>query len=133
MVVLHQPADPGGHLVAPEAPPEGPEHEVLDGGHGGDEAEVLVDHHDAGGERVGGARRTERAVVEAHGAGVGGVHAEDHVAERRLPRPVLAQQAVHFPRAHRQRDVVESGDRPEPLRDAVELEQRSAGVRTPGP
>ncbi len=52
-------------------------------------------------ERIGGAGGTERAIVQAHGARVGRVHAEDHVAERGLARAVLAEQAVNLARPDR--------------------------------
>jgi len=74
----------------------------------------------------------ERPPVEPHAPRVGGVHPEDHVAQRGLAGPVLPEQAVHLARADGQRDVVQRGDGAEALRDAVELEQR-ADVRTPGP
>ena len=70
--------------------------DVLRRRHGRHQAGFLVDHADAGGERV--ARRLEinRLAVDAIGAGGEPDRAGDRLAERRLAGAVLADQRVHL-------------------------------------
>ena len=93
-VEVERAGEPGG-LVA--------EHDVLGDGEDRDEHEVLVDHADAGGDRVAGAGEVLHHVVEDDLALVGRVEAVEDVHQRGLAGAVLAEQRVDLARLDGQR------------------------------
>ena len=92
-----------------------------------DQAEVLMDHRDAVLKGFTRIARPVRRAVDLHRSRVGLMHAEDHVAERRLARAVLAEQAVHVAGHQVERDIVERLERAEALADARQREDRRRG------
>ena len=90
----------------------------------GDQREVLVDHAEAGGDRV--ARRAERhgLAVDADLARVGLVEPGQDVHERALAGAVLAEQGVDLARPQVEVDVVVGDDAGEALDDAAHLDRR---------
>ncbi len=100
------------------------EHDVLGDRHHRDEHEVLVHHADAALDR--GLRRPQlgRLAVDQDLALVRPVEAVEDVHQRRLPRPVLAQQRVHLALAQVEVDVVVRDNAWEPLCDAAKFENR---------
>jgi hypothetical protein len=90
----------------------------------GDQREVLVDHPEAGRDRL--ARRSERDLPAVHQdlAGVRLVQPGEDVHERALARAVLTEQRMDLARAHVEVDGVVGEDAGEGLDDAVRLERR---------
>jgi hypothetical protein len=123
---LREPHDLGGELGAAQEAARLAEQQVVDDAQIADEAEVLVHHRDAGGERAGGPGRAIRRTAEPHAAGIGAEDAEDDVAQRRLAGAVLAEQAVDLAGGDVERYAVERGEVAEALADAVDREQRLA-------
>ena len=70
--------------------------DVLRRRHGRHQAGFLVDHADAGGERVARRLEIDRLAVDAVGAGGEPDRAGDRLAERRFAGAVLADQRVHL-------------------------------------
>ena len=60
------------------------------------EGELLVDHGEAAGSRVGRPTRAPRRAVDFHDASVGRSDAREDAHERALARPVLAEDGVDF-------------------------------------
>ena len=89
-----------------------------------DEPELLVDHADAGGERVPRGREADRLAEEHDLPLVRLVEARDDVRERRLACAVLAEQRVHLAGRGGEVDPVVGDDAGEPLRDPAQLEGR---------
>jgi len=85
---------------------------------------VLVDHPEAGRDRL--ARRSERDLPAVHQdlAGVRLVQPGEDVHERALARAVLTEQRMDLARAHVEVDGVVGEDAGEGLDDAVRLERR---------
>ncbi len=75
------------------APPGQADHQVLEHAVARHQVEVLVDHADAGGERVGGAADRHGRAVDPDLAGIRPVEAEQDVHQRGLAGAVLAEQA----------------------------------------
>jgi hypothetical protein len=88
----------------------------------GHEHEVLVDHADARGDRLG--RVTERPdlLVDDDLALVGPVEAREDVHEGGLARPVLAEEGEDLAAIHLDADVIVGQDPGELLRDAAEAQ-----------
>ena len=102
------------------------EHDVLEHRERVHQHEVLVDHADAGGDRVGGAARCRPAsAADQDLALVGPVEAVEDAHQRGLAGAVLADDAVDRAAAHRQVDVAVRDDRPEALGDAAQLDRVS--------
>ncbi len=101
------------------------EQDVVDHGQIAHQAEMLVHHRDAARERIGGRRRPVGRSVELHGAGVGSVHTEDQVAQRRLAGAIFAQDAVDLARFDGERDIRQGKQLPEALRHAGKRKQRN--------
>src|SRR5581483_435570 len=101
------------------------EHHVLRDRERSDETEVLVDHEDAGVDRVARRREVDRPAVEPQLAFVRPVETGDDVRERALARAVLAEQRVHLPDRRGEVDVVVREHAGEPLREPPQLERRS--------
>ena len=99
------------------------EHDVLGHRHHGDEHEVLVDHADAVVDRHVGRVDAQGSPVQADLALVRVVEAVEDAHERRLARPVLAEERVHLALDEVEVDVVVRDDAGEPLRDAAQLEK----------
>ena len=89
-----------------------------------DEVELLVDGRDAQPQRRDRVREAHRRPLPEHLALVGLVRAGEHLDQRGLAGAVLAEQAVHLARAHRQVDAVERAHAGELLDDAAHLQQR---------
>ena len=97
----------------------------------GHERDLLRDRRDARVEGVPRRMERDEPALDEQLALVGSVHAADHLGERRLARPVLADEAVDVPRSHDDRDVLQRLDTAEPLRDPAGLDE---GARlTPRP
>ena len=111
------PAQPQPRLVPAE-------HQVLRDGQRLDQPKVLVDHADAGCERVprrvephGLAEQLDLSVVRA-------VEARQHVHQRGLARAVLAEERVHLSRGGLEVDVLVRDDAREALRDSPHRDGR---------
>jgi hypothetical protein len=102
---------------------------------------VLVDHPDTSGDRITWILELQPLAVDEDLSLVGVVEAVEDVHERRLARPVLAEQAVDLTRLDDEVDGV-VGDHPgEALGDAPQFElhanlltadrQRNRGTRCP--
>ena len=89
-----------------------------------DEAEILVHEAQAGGPRVGRARRRLVAVQPRDARRVGVVVAGEHLDQGRLAGPVLAHERVDLARADLQGDVVERARAGERLREVADPEHR---------
>ena len=94
------------------------EHDVLGDGEDRDQHEVLVDHADAGADRVAGAAELDRLAVDEDLALVRPVEAGEDVHQRGLAGAVLAEQAEDLARPDRQVHVGIGDDAAEPLGDA---------------
>jgi hypothetical protein len=68
----------------------------------------------------------EPPAEQPHLAGVGGDQPEDHVQGGGLAGAVGAEQADDLAGADREADAVHGGDRPEPLADVTDVEDRHA-------
>ena len=101
-----------------------PEHHVLGDRHRGDEHEVLMDHPDAGGERLARRVTAEWPVLEDNRARVGTHHPEEHVHERRLAGSVFAEEPDDGARRDDQVDRGIGAHGAVRLRDAVHAEHR---------
>src|SRR6202023_3000205 len=84
------------------------------------ERQLLMDHPDAGAERVARARETHEATVEPELARVGGVDARQQLAERALPRSVLSAQRVAGAARDLEADVAERAHAWKALADPAE-------------
>ncbi len=71
---------------------------------------LLVDDGNASTTRVARGLRVDELSVKCDTTGVRAVHAAQDVDQGRLPRPVLAQESVHFPGLDLQPHVVEDDD-----------------------
>ena len=117
-------AAPGAGQVEPPAAPERaqPECDVLGHGHARHQHEVLVDHADAPGARLGRGAEADRRAVHQDAPLVRLVQAGQDVHERGLARTVLADQRVDLAAPHRQRDPVAGQHAREALGDALQRE-----------
>ena len=93
------------------------EHDVLGHRERGDEPEVLVHHADARSDR--GARRAElhRLARDLDVPAIGAIETGQHVRERALAGPVLAQQGMHLTDRGLELDRIVRDDAGEALRD----------------
>ena len=98
------------------------EHDVLGDGEDRDQHEVLVDHPDAGGDRVAGAGEVLDHVVELDLALVGLVEAVQDVHQRGLAGAVLAEKTVDLAWFDSQRDPVVRYEGSEAFGDVAEDE-----------
>ena len=101
-----------------------PEHDVLGDRHHRDQHEVLVDHPDPEVDRIAGRAHLDRLAVDEDLALVRPVEAVEDVHQRRLPRPVLAEESVHLAAPQVEVDAVVRDHAREALRDALQLENR---------
>ena len=99
------------------------EEDVLGDGQHRDEHEVLVDHADAAGDRVGGSGDLDRLAVEQDLALVRRRQPVEDVHQRRLAGAVLAEQGVDLARPDVEVDVVVGDDARIALGDAAHLER----------
>ena len=117
------------------------ERDVLDDGERLEQREVLEHHADAELARPRRARHAHRRPAPQDLAGVGPRGAVHELRQRRLARPVLAEQRVDLAGAHRQVHGVVGERAGVGLRDPAQLEQRGvararrlvARARRPGP
>jgi hypothetical protein len=107
----------------------GGEHDVLGDRHHRDQHEVLVHHADAGLDRVLGGRDPHRLAVHPDLAGVGLVEPVEDVHQRRLARPVLAQQGVHLAGCELEVDRVVGHQAAEALGDSAQFQGWVVGHR----
>ena len=82
------------------------EDDVLEHGEVVGEHEVLVDHADAGLDRVGRGGEAHLLAVDQHRALVGGLHAVEDLHQRRLAGAVLTADGVDLARLDPQVDIV---------------------------
>ena len=119
--------DPAVGLVAVEEDRVGhrlvAEEDVLGDGQDRDEHEVLVDHADAAGDRVGGPAIVDRLAVEQDLALVGRGQPVEDVHQGRLAGAVLAEERVDLARPHVEVDRVVGDDARVALGDAAHLER----------
>ena len=106
----------GAELVAEE--------DVLGDAEVGDEVELLVDRGDPEVHRGLRRRQRDRLALPQDLALVGLVARGEDLDQGRLAGAVLAEQAVHLPRAHLELDPSEREHSGEPLDDAAHGEQR---------
>jgi hypothetical protein len=108
-----------------------PDVDVLRDGEVRREAQLLIDHRDAGIAR--GERAVDvdaLAVDQDFAAGVGTIRAREDFHQRRLARAVLAHQRVDLARIDGQADVVERAHGRERLADSAHFEQRPRRLRS---
>src|ERR1700682_2375967 len=91
---------------------------------------MLEDHADAGAHRVGAGRKARLASVQQDRAAVGPVQTVQHAHQRALPGPVLADERVHFARAHVKIYLIDRDQIAEPLGDAAGREARVRAGRS---
>jgi hypothetical protein len=120
----------GVHRAAVDAP-AGPEqltaHEdVLGDREVGEERRLLVDHRDAGGLRLRGAREVGGLAVEQHLAGVQAVHAGHDLDQGGLAGAVLPDERVDRPALDDEGARPQREDRPEGLAHVPQLQARGA-------
>jgi hypothetical protein len=103
------------------------EHHVLRDAQPGHQVQLLVDGGDAG--LVSGLRRAERrgSAIEGDLAGVRQVGPREHLDQRRLAGPVLAEQAVHLAGGDVEVHPVQRAHPGELLDDAPHRQQRRHG------
>ena len=89
--------------------------------------EMLVDHADAGGDRLVGAPQVDRPPVNPDLARVRGMKSVDDVHQRRLPGSVLANQAVHRARGDRKGHSPIGVDHTKAFVDSAQLKRRGRG------
>jgi hypothetical protein len=97
----------------------------------GHDAALLGDGGDAALQRLARRAQRHRFAAEEQRARVGLEHAGDDLAQRRLPRAVLADQRVDRAARDPQRDAVERADDSEVLGDVRELDMRERMGRVP--
>ena len=97
--------------------------DVLRDGPVGEQVELLEDDRDAGGLGLDRVVEGVRLAVDQDLAGVGGMHAREHLHQRRLAGPVLADDRVDLAGAAVDVDAVQDLDAEEALADAAHLEQ----------
>ena len=83
-----------------------------------DQAELLVDRHDAELPGLDRTLRREAGAGEGHPAAGGGLRARQDLEQGGLAGAVLAEQAMHLAGAHVERHVVQRGHADEPLAEA---------------
>jgi hypothetical protein len=105
------------------------EEDVVGDGEAGDQVELLVDRRNSERHRRLRVAEPDRLPAPADPAGVGLVRPREHLDEGRLAGAVLAEQAVHLPRADVEVDAVERPDTGEGLDDPVHLQQRGGAGR----
>ena len=97
---------------------------VLGDGHRRDQREVLVDHPEAGGDRVPRGAERHRPPVDEDLPGIGLVQPVEDVHQRALPGAVLAEEGMDLAGREGEVDAVVGDDAGEPLDDAAELDGR---------
>jgi len=117
--------DPGNNLVGPQdgAGFRPAEHHVLGDGHRLDQGEVLVDHADAGGDRLARAVTGEQAPLEHDPAGIWPAHAEQHLHQGALAGSILAEQTDDAALRHREIDGAVGANRSIALHDSLHLQK----------
>ena len=103
--------------------------DVLGDGHVGQQRRVLVDDGDAELRRRGRREAVELRAVDLDRAAVGGDRARGDVHQRRLARPVLAEEGVDLAGGHLQADVGEGAHRSVALGDVRQDDPRLPGGR----
>ena len=103
--------------------------DVLRDRQGRDQAQFLVDGHDAEALGIVGVGRLELGAVEDDASAGGRLHARQYLQERRLAGAVLAEQAEDLAAAHVERYVVERRHAGKLLGDALDGEQHVVGRR----
>ena len=98
------------------------EDDVLRHRHHRDQHEVLVHHPDPGLDRVAGRAHPRRRALDSNLSLLGRVEPVEDVHQRRLARPVLAEERVNLAPPEVEADVVVGNDAREALRDPAELE-----------
>jgi hypothetical protein len=110
----------------------GAQHHVVQHRQVARQREMLVHHADARLDRRAGTARRKLLPEDLHAALVGGVMAEEDVHQRRLARPVLAQEREDLAFLQVQRHGVVRGQCAEPLGDPVEMQNGHAGIPAMG-
>ncbi len=98
--------------------------DVVEHRHGAEEAEILEGPSDAERGDAVARRRQQRAALELDEAAVEAIEPTEAVEERRLARPVGADQAADLTLFDIEGDAVEGDDAAEALGDARDAEQR---------
>ena len=107
----------------------GAEQQVLQHRERLDQHEVLVDHADAGRDRVLGALDPAFPAGDADAAAIGLIEAVEDVHQGRFAGAILADDAVNRAGRDTQVDALVGVDRPEMLVDADQLDRRRPVVR----
>ncbi len=115
--------------AAPGAQGLAPDEDVLDHREVGEERRLLVNHCDPGVASVGRAAQGDLDTVDEQLPAVGRVHSREDLHERRLARPVLADEGMNLARVEVDRDVVQGADRAESLGRVLEREDGNRGRR----
>jgi hypothetical protein len=98
--------------------------DVLCHRHVGTEREFLVNERDAVTARIERRRRTVGGAVNLDGARIGRERTRQHVHERALAGPVLADQRVNLPGFELEAHPIERHGGAEALLDSVDVEKR---------
>jgi hypothetical protein len=108
-----------GHSAQIEATPP-TERDVLGGGHGGHEREMLMYHAQAATNGVGAGGERHGGAVDVHATRVGRHQAEGNAHQGRLAGAVLSQHCVQRPSTNVQRSAAKRLHLAEPLVDRFE-------------
>ena len=119
--------DTGLHFLATQDALGGTEDHVLSDGERRDQAELLVDHPDTRRQCIGRGVEAVQDPVEAHLPLVGPVHAGQHVHQRGLARPVLAEDGVDGSPVDPQVGAGVGDDTGEPLPDVDQFDGGGLG------
>lgn len=92
---------------------------------------MLMDHRDAMSERFARTSQSALATVDAQRAAIRLHHAVRDAHERRLPRPVFAQQSVYSSGAEYEVRAIERDNVAELLANTAELEWRFGACYSP--
>ena len=88
----------------------------------GAEGELLVDHGQAAGARVGRASGAPGLAVEGHAPAVGRLDAGEDLHERALAGAVLSEDRMHLARASLELDAAEGDGQAERLAEVAEYD-----------
>ena len=91
------------------------------------DAELLMHHADAGGQRVAGGAEMDLPLVDAHGSGIGRMHAGDDLHHRAFAGAVLAGETMDLAGVQGEVDIPKRLDAAKRLRNVGQFKQRHRG------
>ena len=88
------------------------------------DAELLMHHADAGGQRVAGGAEMDLPLVDAHGSAIGGMDAGDDLHHRAFAGAVLAGETMNLAGVQGEVDIPKRLDAAKRLRNVGQFKQR---------